>query len=419
MILFLGVLFGIMLTTMRNWISDKTKLHEGVSLGIVVTVFLLLLAVGGLIFFVQINSEINRIADQLDRSASRLSDLVDRYPAAQAVLDSVPLLSSAVDFSDATDAPDVNDQGDADQSATGEANTPDGTTQANDESRQGSESSTNGDGDNKDGAARDQASSGESTDEQNGDANKPSGQKSGGGSKKQTEADKSGNSISMAAMQQPLQKLTSAISRLFQTTFGVVVNCLLIFFVGLFLASAPQKYVTGTVYLFPGPYRPRVEQVMAELGHTLWRWLLGRFATMAITGFGAFLVMFLVGVPMATTIGIITAILCFIPNIGAAIALMLAMLAALPQGLTQVATVFVGYVALQMVESYVITPLIQQRQVALPPAMLLAFQAFLGALLGFIGAAIASPLLAALMVITKMLYVGDYLGDDPAAAAEA
>jgi len=208
-----------------------------------------------------------------------------------------------------------------------------------------------------------------------------------------------------------LNKLTSSITKMFQTTFGLVINSLLIFFVGLFLASSPQTYVRGTLWLFPPVYRPRAQEVLTELGHTLWRWLLGRFATMTITGVGAFAVLMAVGVPMATTLGIITALLCFIPNIGAAIALLLAMLAALPQGLTTVATVFVGYLSLQLIESYIITPLIQQRQVKLPPALLLAFQAFLGTLLGFIGAAIASPLLAALTTATKMLYVEDYLGD--------
>jgi len=366
MILFLGILFGILLTKLRNRLSSKTNIKPAVSLTLVVFGFLLLAVAGGVVFFVQINSEAKRIADQLDRSAGRLSDLVDRYPVAQAVFNSVPLLSSAVDFSRATDK----------QETAPEAERDDGRGQSDAGRNDGNQNAT---GDNDGGQSNEEGDS----------------------------------AVSMAAMQQPLQKLTASIQKLFKTTFGLVVNCLLIFFVGLFLASSPQMYVNGTVCLFPAPYRPRAEQVLSQLGHTLWRWLLGRFATMTITGFGAFLVMFIVGVPMATTIGIITGLLCFIPNIGAAIALLLAILAALPQGLTQVTAVVIGYISLQMVESYIITPLIQQRQVAMPPAMLLAFQAFLGALLGFIGAAIASPLLATLMVITKMLYVEDYLGDDP------
>ncbi len=363
MILFLGILFGILLTKLRNWIMAKTGVKAGVALTSVVILLLLIAAAGGAIFTVQINSQMDRIAEQLERSATELTELIDRYPIAESVLNSVPLVSAAIDL---------------------------GHRQAD----QSSDDSNGADSENQDSEASQQAG-----DNSDGEAAAGGQGETGSGS---------GSGIG-----QPFEKLTSAVTRLFQTTFGLVINSLLIFFVGLFLASSPQTYVTGTVYLFPPPYRPRAEQVLAELSHTLWRWLLGRFATMAITGFGAFLVLFLVGVPMATTIGAVTAILCFIPNIGAAIAFLLAVLVSLPQGFSSVVTVAIGYVALQMVESYIITPLIQQRQVALPPALLLAFQALLGALLGFIGTLIASPLLAALSVATKMLYVEDYLGDHP------
>jgi predicted PurR-regulated permease PerM len=376
MILFLGILFGILLTKLRDAIVAKTGFNAGVALTLVVALLLLLLAIGGMIFTVQINSQMDRIAEQLDRSAKELTKLVDRYPVAEAVLNSVPLVSAAIDLGHHQVQ---RSSGDAEQTSS---------------KRKTDAAESDPDGENF-------------VPEQDGT--------NGGETKARADSttEGKGNAPSNPSTGEPFEKLTSAITGLFQTTFGLVINSLLIFFVGLFLASSPQTYVTSTVCLFPPPYRPRAKQVLAELGHTLWRWLLGRFATMTITGFGAFLVLFLVGVKMATTIGIITALLCFIPNIGAAIAFLLAMLATLPQGFTAVVTVAIGYVALQLVESYIITPLIQQRQVSLPPAVLLAFQAFLGALLGFIGTLIASPLLAALSVATKMLYVEDYLGDHP------
>lgn len=214
---------------------------------------------------------------------------------------------------------------------------------------------------------------------------------------------------------QPVQQAASTVGRLFQTTFGLVVNSLLIFFVGLFLAVSPSTYRDGLVQLVPLPKRARVKQVLNAVGETLWRWLLGRFGSMLATGLGAFLLLLALGVPMASTLGIVTALLTFIPNIGAAIALALAMLFALPQGMGIVGAVFAGYLVLQLVESYLITPLIQQQAVSLPPAMLIAFQAIMGVLFGFIGAAVASPLLAAGKTMVQMLYVEDYLGDSSAA----
>ena len=148
---------------------------------------------------------------------------------------------------------------------------------------------------------------------------------------------------------------------------------------------------------------------MNEVGDTLWRWLLGRFGSMLVTGIGAALLLWLIGVPMAFSLGIMTGLLTFIPNIGAAIALALAMLFALPQGTTTAALVLPAYLGLQLVESYVVTPLIQKRQVEIPPALLISFQAVMGVWFGILGAAVASPLLAALKVSIERLYVEDVL----------
>lgn len=112
---------------------------------------------------------------------------------------------------------------------------------------------------------------------------------------------------------------------------------------------------------------------------------------------------------MAATLGVMTALLSFVPNIGSFISLLLAVLFALPQGGTIVLAAAIGYILLQLIESYVVTPLIQQRQAELPPALLISFQAILGVLFGFLGTAVASPLLAVVKVGVEELYVKDYL----------
>ena len=125
---------------------------------------------------------------------------------------------------------------------------------------------------------------------------------------------------------------------------------------------------------------------------------------MLATGLGVGLSLTFLGVPMAMTLGIVTGGLTFIPNIGAAIALGLAMFMALPLGLQTVGWVILIYMAFQLVESYALTPLIQQYQVSLPPALLISAQAVLGVLLGFLGAMVASPLVVIGLVLNREVY---------------
>ncbi|HWV90929.1 MAG TPA: AI-2E family transporter, partial [Burkholderiales bacterium] len=72
------------------------------------------------------------------------------------------------------------------------------------------------------------------------------------------------------------------------------------------------------------------------------------------------------------------------------------------------------FLAIQMLESYVLAPLIQHKAVHLPPATILFSQVLMGAIVGALGVAVATPLAAAVMVAVGMLYVEDALGDKAA-----
>jgi predicted PurR-regulated permease PerM len=76
--------------------------------------------------------------------------------------------------------------------------------------------------------------------------------------------------------------------------------------------------------------------------------------------------------------------------------------------------VAVFYTVLQMVEGYVLTPLILQRTVSLPPALLLSAQAILGSLLGLAGIAMAAPITVLGMVLVNMLWLDRIGKGEPA-----
>jgi predicted PurR-regulated permease PerM len=111
------------------------------------------------------------------------------------------------------------------------------------------------------------------------------------------------------------------------------------------------------------------------------------------------------------TLGLLAGLLEFIPNIGPILAAVPAILLALLQSPTLALYVLLLYVGIQMAEGYVIYPLIQERAVSLPPALVLGGQILLGVLAGFIGLLVATPLLVCLMVLIQKLYVEDTLGD--------
>ena len=70
------------------------------------------------------------------------------------------------------------------------------------------------------------------------------------------------------------------------------------------------------------------------------------------------------------------------------------------------------YTAVQLLESYLIAPLVQQQAVHIPPATVITAQFISGIGAGAVGVLLATPLTIVVIVLVQTLYVEDVLGDD-------
>lgn len=203
-----------------------------------------------------------------------------------------------------------------------------------------------------------------------------------------------------------LTRITGA----FSTTLGLLGNLAIFLFMGTYFAIQPELYQRGLVQLFPASRRPRAHEVLNALGFTLRWWLLGRLISMVVIGGVTAAGLFLLNVPLALTLGLLAAFLNFIPNIGPLLSVIPAALLALTQSPTRALYVLVLYIAVQVVETYLLTPYVQKRTLSMPPVLTLIAQVVFGVLFGWLGLVLATPLAASALVITKMLYVEDILG---------
>ncbi len=206
--------------------------------------------------------------------------------------------------------------------------------------------------------------------------------------------------------------LFSKVSGALTTTLGILADLLIVIITALFFASSPKLYTEGFSKLFPPRHRSRVLDVLHKCYHTLKLWLVAMLSAMAIIGVSAAIGYSLIGLPMAFALALIAFLLAFIPNIGPWIAGIPAVLIGLTQGSQMALYVILIYGGIQIIESYLITPIIFQKTVDLPPALLLFFQVLLGLVQGGLGLLLAAPILAVLMVVVKELYVKDVLEND-------
>jgi len=197
----------------------------------------------------------------------------------------------------------------------------------------------------------------------------------------------------------------------FQRLGWGLTGTLVILFVGLYAAYEPQLYRTGLIKLVSPDRRDRAEEVLAQVQRALGRWIVGRIVSMGIIGILTAVGLWWLGVPLPMTLGVVAALLTFIPNIGPLLAAIPQLLLALNINTTTALYVLVLNIVLQTIESYLITPMIQRREVSLPPILTISAQLLMGALVGIIGVMMAAPLVVVAMVLVQMLYIHDRLGD--------
>jgi predicted PurR-regulated permease PerM len=207
------------------------------------------------------------------------------------------------------------------------------------------------------------------------------------------------------------KEVMGGVTSAFSQTLGVVANVFVILFIGIYGAADPGSYVSGVVHLTPKRSRDRAREVLDALAHALRWWLVGRLTMMSVVGVLTTLGLWIAGIPTPLALGLLAALLSFVPYVGPILSFVPAVLVALTVGPTKALYVAIVFGLVQTLESYVVTPLVQQRAVSLPPVILITAQIAMGVLAGATGVLLAAPLAIGVIVLLQMLYVEDVLGD--------
>ena len=196
------------------------------------------------------------------------------------------------------------------------------------------------------------------------------------------------------------------------TIIDVIATFGLIIFIGIYFVIDPETYKKGIALLFTKKRTDRINEALETSGNALWNWLSGQFIAMAFVGVFVTIGLMIIGVPLALVLGIIAGLSEFIPIIGPWIGAVPGILIALSvDGKTALYTIIL-YIIIQQMESNIITPLIQQHMVYIPPAVVLISVVAFGLVFGIAGVILATPLAVIAMVLVGMFYVQDVLGKE-------
>jgi predicted PurR-regulated permease PerM len=191
----------------------------------------------------------------------------------------------------------------------------------------------------------------------------------------------------------------------FKNTFGLLGDIYVVLFIGIFFTASPKLYKEGIVTIVPTQGKQKAVAVLNNIGTSLKKWLKGKLFAMLVVFVLTSIGLFIMGMPMWLTLALIAGLLNFIPNFGPLIALIPAVLVAFLQGPSTAAWVAALYIAVQVAESNFITPMVQQKLINIPPALIIIAQLLMAPLTGGWGLVLATPLMIILIVLVKELYI--------------
>jgi predicted PurR-regulated permease PerM len=204
--------------------------------------------------------------------------------------------------------------------------------------------------------------------------------------------------------------LVSGVTGIASTLYEIAADIILVIVSAIYFSVNPDLYRRGVLLLVPRARAPRIADVLDQTARTLQYWLLGQLFLMISVGILVTIGLWVVDVPLALVLGIITAMFEFVPVVGTIISAVPGILIGLSGGWMKGFDAFLVYFIVQEIEANVFTPLVQRTTVSLPPALVVLAVVASGYLFGIIGVFIATPLTAVALVWIKLLYVEDVLG---------
>lgn len=172
-----------------------------------------------------------------------------------------------------------------------------------------------------------------------------------------------------------------------------------------FLVSLPSiKHSAYT--LAPASRRPRVSELGDRIISSTGSYVAGAFLVSVFAGISTLVFTFVVGLgDYAFALAFIVGLLSLIPVVGAVVSGIIITLLALTISPTTALIAAVYYIAYQQIESYFIYPRIMKRSVDIPGSVTVIAALLGGSLMGIIGALLAVPVAAALLLLHREVFL--------------
>jgi predicted PurR-regulated permease PerM len=164
----------------------------------------------------------------------------------------------------------------------------------------------------------------------------------------------------------------------------------------------------ATYQLVPASRRARFADLTEQITQSVGRYVIGQVSLAAVNGFLSFAFLSIIGAPFPAVLAFIAFLFSLVPLVGTLTGSIIIVLVCLIPGIGSPLTALVAavyYLIYMQVEAYVLAPRIMSRAVRVPGALVVVAALAGGTLLGILGALVAIPIAAAILLIIKQVVI--------------
>jgi predicted PurR-regulated permease PerM len=187
---------------------------------------------------------------------------------------------------------------------------------------------------------------------------------------------------------------------------GILLNAFVVVVLTLyFLASLPSMK-QAAYSLAPASRRDRVALLGDRILRNIGGYVSGAFVVALCAGLSTLVFLFIVGLgSYAVALAMVVALLDVIPMIGATMGAVVVCAIAFATDIKTGIVAVIFYIAYQQVENYLIYPKVMARSVEIPGALTVIAALIGGSLLGVVGALLAIPTAASVLLLVKEVFM--------------
>ncbi len=202
-----------------------------------------------------------------------------------------------------------------------------------------------------------------------------------------------------------------------ETALGGLVSFVVVLALAIYLIVDGPRAIKWLIVFFPVTEREKISEALAQMSRLISSYVAGQSLISAFCAVYLFLVLSLLGVPMALLLGIVAGICDILPIIGFFIAVFLAMMMGLTVSPVTAVLIFVLYGAYHLFENFYIVPKVYGKKLRLSKLAVPLAVAAGGLVGGVVGAIAVLPIVAAYPVIER-LWLASRLAPDTVKAHE-